>query len=146
VLAPSVQGARIVAALRSAGFGGTIVGGAALGRAAFARAAGPAAEGVLAPKDVAEAGQAWAAFAAAYRERWGGPPDGAAAHGYDAVRLVVAAVRRAGLNRALIRDAVRTLAPWSGASGTVVWDTLGRNTCPASLGPWQDGRLVVSSR
>lgn len=137
VLAPSTLAARLVSAIRSSGCRATIVGGAPLGRSAFRRTAGDAAEGVVAPV-LAEPG---AGFVRAYGERWHEPPDEAAAHGYDAVRLVAAAVRRAGLNRPLIRDAVRALSPWSGVSGTVAWSPLGRNERPVSLGTWKHGRL-----
>ncbi len=140
VLAPSTRAGLCVAALRGAGFEGPILGGGALGRAAFARSAGPSAEGVIAPLSAGQ-GEPWRAFAVAYEQRWAGPPDGAAAQGYDAVRLVAAAVRRAGLNRARIRDAVRALAPWPGASGVVRWNAVGRNESPARLGRWSDGRL-----
>ena len=107
---------------------------------AFARAAGDDAEGVLAPA-LAEPSLD-AAFFQAYEARWGEPADAAAALGADAVRLVAAAVRSAGLNRARIRDAVRALAPWTGASGRVRWDPRGRNERPAELGVWRHGRLV----
>ncbi|HYN03501.1 MAG TPA: ABC transporter substrate-binding protein, partial [Vicinamibacteria bacterium] len=142
VLAPSILAGRLTAALRGAGFRGPIVGGAPAGRAAFRRVARAAAEGVIAPL-VVEPGPEWEAFAQAYATRWGEPPDEAAAHGYDAVRLVAAAVRQAGLNRALIRDAVRSLAPWPGASGRVTWSALGRNERAVALGSWADGRLRV---
>jgi branched-chain amino acid transport system substrate-binding protein len=121
------------------------VGGASASRAAFRRAAGAAAEGVLAPILV-EPGPEGGAFARCYGERWAAPPDEAAAHGYDAVRLVVAAVRRAGLNRPLVRDAVRALAPWSGVSGTVRWDALGRNQRDVRIGAWTGERLVPTIR
>lgn len=140
VLAPSRAAGRLVAAVRGAGFHGTILGGATAARAAFRRAAGPAAEGVVAPLP-AEPGPAWRTFAPAYEARWEEPPDDAAAHAYDAVRLAAQAVRRAGLNRARIRDAVRALAPWPGASGTVSWNALGRNERAVALGSWRDGRL-----
>lgn len=140
VLAPSTLAGRLVVAIREAGYGGAVIGGAPTARAAFRRAAGAAAEGVIAPTPV-EPGPAWEAFAQTYAVRWGEPPDEAAAHAYDAVGLVAAAVRRAGLNRAVIRDAVRPLAPWSGASGTVSWNALGRNERPLVLGSWSGGRL-----
>jgi len=145
VLAPSRAAGRLVAALREAGFAGTVLGGATAAGAAFRRAAGPAADGVLAPA-AAEAGPAWDAFARAYETRWGEAPDDAAAHAYDAVRLVAAAVREAGLNRVRIRDAVRALAPWPGASGTVSWNALGRNERATALGAWSDGRLRLARR
>lgn len=140
VLAPSGAGGRLVAAIRASGFAGTIVGGATAGRTAFRRAAGAAAEGVVAPVLV-EPAPRWEAFARAYEERWREPPDDAGAHGYDSVRLVAEAARRAGLNRARMRDAIRALSPWDGVSGPVTWSPLGRNERRASLGTWKDGRL-----
>jgi len=145
VLVPSTLAGRLVAAIRRSGYGGTIVGSAPAARSAFRRAAGAMAEGVIVPL-VAESGPAWETFALAYETRWGQPPDEAAAHGYDAVRLVAAAVRDAGLNRVRIRDAVRSLAPWSGASGRVGWNALGRNDRPVVVGRWQDGRTVAAGR
>jgi branched-chain amino acid transport system substrate-binding protein len=145
VLAPSSVAGRLVAAVREAGYRGAILGGAPAARAAFRRAAGPAADGVLAPV-AAETGPAWDAFARAYEARWSEAPDDAATHAYDAVRMATAAVRRAGLNRARIRDAVRALAPWPGASGTVTWNALGRNERATALGAWRGGRLAVARR
>jgi branched-chain amino acid transport system substrate-binding protein len=140
VLAPSSLAGRVAVALREAGFRGTIVGGAPAARAAFRRAAGAAAEGVIAPILI-EPGPSWEAFAQAYGKLWGEAPDEAAARGYDAVRLVAAAVREAGLNRPLVRDAMRALAPWVGVAGPVRWDALGRNQAPVALGTWHEGRL-----
>jgi branched-chain amino acid transport system substrate-binding protein len=145
VLAPSRVAGHLVAAVRGKGLDGPILGGATAARAAFRRAAGPAAEGVRAPV-AAEPGPAWGEFARAFEERWAEPPDGAASHGYDAVRLVAAAVRRAGLNRARMRDAVRALAPWPGASGRLSWNALGRSDRPVALGAWRDGRLALAAR
>lgn len=143
VLARAPLAGRLVPAIRGAGYTGTILGGPGLSRAAFARAAGPTAEGVVSPL-LAGAGQGDASFRAAYRARWHEAPDGAAALGYDGVRLVTAAVRRAGLNRPLIRDAVREIAPWAGTSGPVRWDPRGRNLRAPSLGRWKARQLVPS--
>jgi branched-chain amino acid transport system substrate-binding protein len=142
VLAGARAAGRLVAALRPAGFAGTIVGGASLARNAFRRAAGDNAEGALVPL-AAGGGPSREAFVRAYVGRWGEPPDDAAVQSYDAVRLTAGAVREAGLNRARIRDAVRALAPWRGAEGTVHWDARGRNEAPVALGVWRQGRLVL---
>jgi branched-chain amino acid transport system substrate-binding protein len=141
VLARPRLAAGVVSAARQAGFGGTAVGGPGCSVAAFARAAGASAEGVLAPALVEDGSDA-AGFAGEFEARWHEPPDAAARLGYDAVRVVAEAVRRAGLNRARIRDAVRALAPWTGASGAVAWNARGRNQRPPVLGRWQSGRLV----
>ncbi len=141
LLAPSVPGGQLVAALRQHGYGGPIVGGAPLARSAFQRAAGPAAEGVVVPSGVT-AGETAEAFSRSYAKRWNATPDEAALRSYDAVRLVAAAVRRAGLNRPRIRDALRALAPWDGAAGPVLWDALGRNRAPVHLAAWRGGALA----
>jgi branched-chain amino acid transport system substrate-binding protein len=142
VLAPSRAAGRLVAALRAGGFSGLVLGGAPLARTAFLRAAGSAAEGVIAPHLTGH-GTERDVFARMYEERWREVPDEAALYGYDAVRLVAAALRRSGLNRARLRDAVRALSPWTGASCSITWDAAGRNQQPVSLGVWQQGRLVA---
>ena len=145
VLAPASLAGRLVAAIRTAGFAGPILGGMALATNAFRRVAGRAAEDVRAPF-LAPIRPDWPAFAASYERRWGDAPDQAAAHAYDAVRLVTAAVRRAGLNRARIRDAVRALAPWTGASGVVRWNNQGRNECNLVMGTWTQSVAPTSPR
>jgi branched-chain amino acid transport system substrate-binding protein len=140
VLAPPGPAARLVVALRDRGYDGPLLGGAPLALSAFGRAAGAAAEGVIVPR-LWEPSPAWDGFARRYESRWGEAPDHAAAWSYDAVRLVAEATRRAGLNRARIRDAVREISPWSGVAGTVRWDALGRNEGPVGLATWRGGRL-----
>ncbi|MCR4415072.1 MAG: hypothetical protein NUV77_21850, partial [Thermoguttaceae bacterium] len=56
------------------------------------------------------------------------------------VKLVAEAVRKAGLNRARIGDALRELSPWQGECGVVRWDNLGSNARPVPLGTIRDGR------
>ena len=110
--------------------------------AGFAGAGLEAAEGVLFPLLFDPGSPGAAAFARAYEARWGSPPDFLAAHAHDGMRLLIDAVRRAGPNRALIRDALSALAPWSGVTGTVSWDATGRNKTPVALGVWRDGRQL----
>ncbi|MBN2476334.1 MAG: ABC transporter substrate-binding protein [Pirellulales bacterium] len=131
--------ARLVAALREAGFRGTIFGGPAMGRHAFAQAAQAAAEGVVFPL-LFDSQAAPRQFVATFQDRFGRSPDYAAAHAYDAVRLLIDAMDKAGLNRARIRDAVRELSPWSGVSAEVKWDSLGGNARAVGLGTIRDGR------
>jgi branched-chain amino acid transport system substrate-binding protein len=139
VLAGARDAARIVRALRGAGFEGAIVGGAPAGRQVFADEAGVAAEGVVFPLLFDREAPESVGFSRAYSQRWGRAPDYLAAHAYDAVRIVADAVRRAGPNRALIRDALVSLSPWQGATGVVSWDPTGRCTRPAGLGVWRAG-------
>ena len=135
VLAGSGAAGRLVAALRRAGFAGTIVGGAPLARERVPARRGRRGDGRAGPASRSGAGPAADAFARSYARRWGEAPDEAALRSYDAVRLVVAAVRRAGLNRARDpgrRARARALGRAPGASFD--WDARGRNQQPVALG------------
>ncbi len=146
VIAGPQQGARLVAALREQGFRGPVFGGPATGRRRFLEEAGARGEGVLFPLvyDPDRPGDDGASrrFAETFQRRHGHAPDYAAAHTYDAFRLVIAAIRSAGLNRARIRDAIRKLSPYPGVTGPIRWDPLGSNTRPVSLGTIREGGVV----
>ncbi len=140
LIAGPVDGARILSALGKAGFKGKVYGGPTMGRRAFLEAAGKTAEGVVFPLLYQPAPSC--PFAQAFERRTGRSPDYAAAHTYDAVRLVIAAVRNAGLNRARIRDALAQTGPWEGATGTVQWDGHGRNQREVRLATVRNGRII----
>jgi branched-chain amino acid transport system substrate-binding protein len=72
-------------------------------------------------------------FAGRFRARTGENPSPAAAEAYDAVRLIAAGVRRAGPNRARLRDALVNVPGFSGASGEISFDGAGNNQAEAAL-------------
>jgi branched-chain amino acid transport system substrate-binding protein len=125
ILADAPNSAAIIKAARASGFTGAILGGPWIARAAVE----PALDGVLYPA----LGDIPPAFRAKFAARYGRDPDYAAAHAYDAANIVIAAVRRAGLNRARIRDAVQALSPYPGVTGTIQWDPSGQNQRPVQL-------------
>ncbi len=108
VIAGAEDSARLIRELRRVKPDLRIYGGPSIGRAAFAEARDGIGYPVLAPEVP-------------------GLPDYAAVYAYDATRLLVTAIRKAGLNRARIRDAIQQLSGWQGASGPVRWDALNRN-------------------
>ena len=146
LVAGADQSARLVTALGEGGFAGPVFGGPWMGRRKFSEQSGDAAEGVLFPllydRRKASEEEASKEFLEAFESRSGRSPDYAAAHTYDAVRLLVAAIRKAGLNRARIRDAIQELSPFTGVTGSVKWDPLGSNTRSVPLGTIHDGRVV----
>ncbi len=144
LVAGAEHSARLLVALREAGFTGAVFGGPAMGKRRFLENARDVAEGVLFPLLYVPPKPA-DQFTKAFQNRTGKLPDYAAAHAYDAFRLAVAAVHKGGLNRARIRDALSELSPWPGASGTVNWDPLGSNTRAPRLGTIQDGQMVPVS-
>jgi ABC-type branched-subunit amino acid transport system substrate-binding protein len=145
VLAGASDSAALVRALRAAGAGLILYGGPALGRRAFLDRARSAAEGAHLPLSVQESALA-EAFGERFEARWNAAPDYAASHAYDSTRLLVAAIRRAGLDRARIRAALADLSPWQGVSGTIRWDEIGRNARGARLGTIRDGQVRPTER
>jgi ABC-type branched-subunit amino acid transport system substrate-binding protein len=140
VIAGPADSARTVMALRRGGFTGAILGGPSLGRRLFLEKSGDAGEDAVfpllydpAPDDP---------FRVEFEARFGRSPDYAAAHVYDAVRLVARAIRAAGPNRARIRDALQAAAPTRGITGVIRWDSLGQNDRPVVLGTIREGRVV----
>ena len=107
-----------------------IFGSQAMGRTRFLELAGDAAEGVRfpllamsAPDDADAIG-----FIEAFTAARGHAPDYATILTYDATRLLLAAIRKAGPNRDRVRSALIGLSPWPGMGGTIRFDGTGQNT------------------
>ena len=70
------------------------------------------------------------------------PPDYTTALTYDTTRLLVAAIRRAGPNRARVRAALAQLTPWQGVAGLIQFDGTGQNRrTNICMGVFQNGLL-----
>ncbi len=141
VVAPAEASAQVTIQLREAGYRGPILGGPWMGRRRFVELVASAANDLVFPLLYAPR-ESPTPFAEEFHRRVGKPPDYAAAAAYDAVTLVVAAVRQAGLNRARIADAIRALAPWEGECGPILWDALGGNSRTVALGTVRDGSVA----
>ena len=144
LIAAARQSAQIVSAVRQKGFNGRIFGGPCMGRRSFIGQAGDVANGVVFPLLYTH-GKESSSFEKEFKTRFRKKPDYLAAHTYDAVNLLIAAIRKAGLNRALIRDAISELSPWDGVTGTIKWDPLGSNNRIVLLGTIRNGRVVYAS-
>jgi ABC-type branched-subunit amino acid transport system substrate-binding protein len=68
-----------------------------------------------------------------------------AAHTYDTVNLLVYAIKKAGLDRAKIRDTVKELSSWNGVTGAFNWNAHGANTREVQLGTITNGHVVSVS-
>lgn len=62
------------------------------------------------------------AFQKNYKERFGLEPDVFAAHAYDGMNITIKAIKKVGLNRALIRDEITGLGKYRGVTGDIVFD------------------------
>jgi ABC-type branched-subunit amino acid transport system substrate-binding protein len=139
--APSRDAAWFVAGLRDTGYSGPLFGGPSLGRTDFLQHAAGHAEGVVFPL-LCDQRMASEGFTQAFTDRRGYPPDDAARCTFDAVKMTIAAIERAGLNRSQIRAELAQMVPWTGAGGEICWDRLGSNTRRARLGTIIDGRVA----
>ncbi len=110
----------------------------------FVETAGAAAEGFVFayPFDPDSDAPRWRGFRDTYQQRFGALPDPTAAYSYDAARLLVAATRRAGLNRVRIRDELFASSTVAGVAGAIQLDVTGNSVSPVILGHVEDGRLV----
>jgi ABC-type branched-subunit amino acid transport system substrate-binding protein len=146
VIAGPEDGARLLRAIGDQGFEGAIFGSPQLARRTCLEGAGEAAEGVRLPvlRDPKVDGTERRRFESDFRLRSGRDADWAAAHTYDAARLLLAAIQQAGLSRPGIREALVELAPWPGITGTIDWDPTGQNRrSVTSMATICEGRLVV---
>jgi len=138
LIAQARDSARLLGELRAGGYKGRVFGGPWMGRRAFLEQAGSSADGAIFPYLQVTSPQAHS-FEKRFAERFGRRPDYAAAHTYDALTMLVAAIRKGGLDRARICEAVKEIAPWPGVSGEIRWDSVGANARPVQLGTIKNG-------
>ena len=141
VIADAVASARIIAAVSEHVRPIPIFGGPTLGQTKFLDEADQTAEGVIFPVYYLP-GQTSPSFDAAFQVRWQTAPGYRAAYTYDAVNLLVNAIRKAGLNRARIGKTLRGLSGYQGITGPIRWDPLGSNTKSVSLGTIKNGSII----
>lgn len=128
------------------GSGCLIFGSHAMGRNRFRELAGQAGEDVRFPllfaPSATDPGVACftSSFAADHRH----PPDYTAVLTYDATRLLVEAIRRAGPNRARIRKILTEICPWAGLAGPIRFDGTGQNErTNVCMGTIREGAVVM---
>ncbi|MBM4318479.1 MAG: amino acid ABC transporter substrate-binding protein [Deltaproteobacteria bacterium] len=110
----------------------------------FFAEAGAHAEGVVAvsPYDPASQPPGLAELERRYGERFGREPSHYALHAYDGAWLGIAAIRKAGLSWARIRDAIGELAPFQGVTGEIAFDGSLSNRRRMTLATARGGRFV----
>jgi len=145
LIAGAADTAQLLRTLRDVGCEAAVFGGPWMSRRAFVEQAGVLAEGVKFPYLLAPSPK-FAEFAQRFTQRFGRGPDYAAAHMYDTVSLLVAAIRQAGLDRTGIQGAVRELSPWSGVTGEIRWDTVGANCRPVRMGTINAAGQIIEDR
>ncbi|MGO9862538.1 MAG: ABC transporter substrate-binding protein [Terriglobales bacterium] len=109
--------------------------------------AGPAAEGFEAvfPYDPTRTDPGWLDFNARYEARFHEKPDQFAALAYDAMRILLDAICRAGLNKGRIRDALTGIENYKGVTGDMVFDPNCKNIAPLFLARVHNGTIDYRS-
>ncbi|MCL4837316.1 MAG: ABC transporter substrate-binding protein [Thermoanaerobaculia bacterium] len=118
----------LVKALRSDGFAGAILTTSSFSTADAIRQAGPAAEGVYFTQTAfapSEKNPEVTAFVAAYKAKYRSEPDLYAAHGYDAYRVLLAAMRESGKSGSDFWKGMRGVNEFPGVTGTFQFDEKG---------------------
>ncbi len=142
---PPERAGALAAALRAAGYGGRLAGPGALDSSAFAAAAGSAATGMLVAEFQMDAGARDRAdrFIQQFRQRYDARPDFTAAAAYDAARVLIDTLRRAG-DSATYRQFPLTV-PTAGVTGAVNFDALGNRVDALQVLTCRDGRFIPVS-
>ncbi len=132
--------ARIVNELRASGVDVPIYGSDRMVNPVFLKIAGKNAEGIVTtcqynPK---ADNPKLKKFQKDFYERFGEEPDVFAAHAYDGMNILIAAIRKAGLNRYKIRDVLtdlKTFQGYEGVTGKIIFD-----------GAWNDIGSIYMAR
>lgn len=86
-------------------------------------------------------------FEKAYKARFNMEPDVFAAHAYDGMNLILAAIQKVGLNRVLIRDVLsdlQTFQNYEGVTGKIVFDESWNDIGAIWMAEVKDGKFVFS--
>lgn len=121
------ESALILQQLRAIGLKQPVYGSDRMVNPEFLKIAGKLAEGVVTTCQYNPDADipALKAFQTNYYKRFGIEPDVFAAHAYDGMNIIIGAIAKAGLNRALIRDVLtdlKTFQNYPGITGKIVFD------------------------
>ena len=111
---------------------------------AFIDQAGEAAEGVVVtyPYDFFRNDPLTKDFNARFKAKHGYDPDSFAAHGYDTLMVLWQAVKRGGLNRTRIRDALAETKDFHGVTGMISFDHRGNDMRGVDFAVVKDGKFL----
>jgi branched-chain amino acid transport system substrate-binding protein len=139
--------AEIVRQLRAHDFGGKILATSAFATPAMLTELGEAAEGVLVTQTAMPPDDpAVASFSQAFEEKYGHPPSLWAAHGYDALMVLVQAMQDGGTRPDDLWRGMRSIRNFTGASGVIQFDERGDVSKFPRTFVVDDGQLVDYER
>lgn len=140
------QAGLIVRQMRALGMRQPVFGSSRVAYPELIKTAGAAANGVVAVSAINpdRSNPRWLQFRRRFVHRFHSQPDAYAAYAYDGMTMLVGAIRRAGLNRALIMDALRRyeMKAYHGVSGTAFFDYTLNNIAPVTMAKVVAGHFV----
>jgi|SRR5271169_4125005 len=142
------EAAEILKQMRALGMKQPVFGPSRLCYPQMLDTAGPAAEGLVttAAIDPTRSDARWLEFQDDYNAKFHEKPDAYAAYAYDGMNLLIAAVKKAGLNRGEIMDALRDHQgrPYEGVAGHAQFDYTLNNIAPITMARVEGGKFVYS--
>jgi ABC-type branched-subunit amino acid transport system substrate-binding protein len=84
---------------------------------------------------------AYLKFIEDFRKRFNDNPETYAAHAFDGMNMIIAAIEKAGLNRALIRDELAAMPNYEGVTGKKELDAVFSDRSPATLVILKNGKF-----
>lgn len=139
----------ILKQLREMGINQPVYGSDRMVSPEFLKIAGKAAEGIVTTcqynpdADIPQL----KTFQTNYYKRFGLEPDVFAAHAYDGMNMIIAAIKKAGLNRVLIRDLLtdqKTFQGYQGVTGKIILDGSWNDIGEISIAEVRNGRFEFS--
>jgi branched-chain amino acid transport system substrate-binding protein len=136
---------RILKQMRSMGMKQPVFGSSRVAYPEVIRVAGTAAEGLVAVSamDPARTDPKWVSFRERFVQRFHSEPDPYASYAYDGMTILIAAIRKAGLNRGRIMDALRgyEMKEYQGVSGRAFFDYSLNNIAPVTFARVKNGKF-----
>jgi ABC-type branched-subunit amino acid transport system substrate-binding protein len=131
----SKESALILKQMRELGMNQWFLGSDRMVTEEFIRIAGEKAGNVAAayPYNPSSKDQDYLQFWDDFNKRFGENPETYAAHAFDGMNMIIEAVEKAGLNRALIRDELAKMKIYKGVTGKKEFDAVFTNRSPAIL-------------
>jgi branched-chain amino acid transport system substrate-binding protein len=140
------QAGGILKQMRDLGMKQPVFGSSRIAYPEVLKIAGPAAEGLVAIStlDPSRSDPVWQEFRLRFLKRFEEEPDAYAARAYDGMNILIAAVKKAGLNRGHIMDALREYGSkdYPGVSGHTLFDYTLNNIAPVTFAQVKEGKFV----
>ncbi|MCK4560294.1 MAG: ABC transporter substrate-binding protein [Calditrichia bacterium] len=98
------------------------------------------------PYDPTRKDPAYLQFIEDFRNQFKENPETYAAHAFDGMNMIIAAIEKGGLNRALIRDELARMSNYKGVTGIKELDAVFSNRTPAILAILKNGKFEFYSK